>query len=207
LSPHAAAPTLVSQRLSGWQHPKRQLVASQRVHAQALPTHAWSVRHAAQTSPFAPHAVAAVPGRQTPSPSRQPAHEALTHTPSSHRCVAAQVPQNAFAGPHAEMSLFGAQRPSGRQHDDGQEQMTGPASTTPASTTGTASHTAAAQRSPEVQRAHSPPPRPHSKREVPATHSPSAQHPSHVDALHGLVHAADTATITARKHQRMWAPL
>jgi hypothetical protein len=183
------------------------LVESQRVHAQAPKTHAWSARHATQMPPSPPQAVVAVPMRHWPRPSRQPAHAASTHTPSSQRCVAAQVPQKALGGPHAPMSLLGAHVPSGRQHAVWQVQLTGPASTTPASTSGTASHTAATQRCDELHRVHSAPSRPHSKREVPATHSPSKQHPSHVDALHGFVHAANTVTTTARSHHRMWDTL
>lgn len=105
------------------------------------------------------------------------------------------------------MPLFGAQLPSGRQHEVAHWQLTGPASTTPASTTGSASHLADAQRSWLVQRVHTSPPRPHSSTVVPATHSVAeAQQPSQVDGLHGRGQPQRHITSTSRLH-RMCEPL
>lgn len=207
MSPQAAAPTDVSQRRSGWQHPNRQLLESQRVKTHTPAEHAWSVRQALHSPASLPQAVAVVPGRQTPSPSKQPPHELPTQTPNSQRRPALHVPQKARGGPQAAGSLFGAQLPSGRQQEVAQLQVSGPASTTPASTTGFASHRAATHRSCELQRTHATPPTPHSKRVVPSTHSPvSAQHPSQFDALQGFWHPATTSVVTSTSHL-MWVAL
>jgi hypothetical protein len=84
------------------------------------------------------------------------------------------------------MPLFGAQEPSGRQHDVAHVHIGGPASTTPASTKGKGSQAKATQRSLSLHDTQAAPPVPQSRRASPSTHSPSSvQQPLHDDALHG----------------------
>jgi len=115
---------------------------------------------------------------------RQPPHEADTQVPCSQRWSLAHTPQNCFAGPQASMPLFGAQEPSGRQHELVQMHVGGPAST-PASLTGAASQSPATHSSLERQERHAAPPTPQSSRAVPPTHSwVSVQQPSQFSGLH-----------------------
>lgn len=183
--PHAAVEG-VTQRRSGWQHPKRQLERSQRVKTQRPSWQSWSAPQASQTPPRAPQATTSVPSLQRPSGSRQPLQLPGTQTPSSQRWSGVQAPQKLFAGPHASMPLLGAHEPSGRQQELTHTQAGGPASWAPASTAGSASQRCAKQRSRLAQRAQASPPPPHSSAVVPSTHSvPEAQQPEQVEAEQG----------------------
>lgn len=201
--PQAVALGVVTQVRSGRQQPKRQLLESQRSFTQAPETHASSAAQARQTSPTSPHAAGQVPGWHAPSGSRQPPQASGTQAPASQRSPASQAEQKVRGGPQVSATLFAAHCPPGRQQEVVQAQAPPPASGRPASGS-PAKHSPSRQTSVVLQRAQGDPPRPHAVRRVPTTQSPElSQHPVHVDASQGLVHAGSRPVATTARPTRI----
>lgn len=206
--PHASGLGVVTQVLSGRQHPKRQLLESQRSFTQLAPVQTSSEAQARQMVPSLPQAVGHVPGWQVPTGSRHPPHDSGTQAPASQRAPASHGAQKVFAAPHVSGTLFGAHRPSGRQHDEPHPHAPGPASGAPASTS-LAKHRPSRHTSPVGHRAQALPPSPQAVRRVPSRQSPElSQHPAQVDGSQGRVHAgpstSPSTTITkSRSHHRI----
>lgn len=210
--PQASGLGVVTQVRSGRQHPKRQLLESQRSLTHVAPEQTSSEAQARQMAPSRPQAVGQVPGWQVPTGSRHPPQDSGTQAPASQRSPAAHAAQKVRAGPHVSATLFAAQRPSGRQHEVAQAHAPPPASATPASTS-PAKHNPSRHTSPVGHRAHALPPSPHAVRRVPSRQSPEpSQQPVQVDGSQGRAqpgHEASTTATTAKtgSHRRIGAPL